>query len=56
MGLGVSQYEIDDILEQCDHCGRSFMRSALRSHIKEVETREQDDVDEDAASNDVKAT
>ena len=36
MGLGVSRNQIDDLLEQCNHCGRSFMQSALRVHIKEV--------------------
>ena len=35
MGLGVSQNQMD-LFEQCDHCGQSFMRSALRVHIKEV--------------------
>jgi len=36
MGLGVSKDNIDDLFEQCDHCGQSFMRSALRVHIKQV--------------------
>ena len=36
MGFGVSRTEVDDLFEQCDHCGQSFMRSALRVHIKTV--------------------
>lgn len=36
MGLGVSQDQIDDLFEQCDHCGQSFMQSALWAHIKKV--------------------
>ena len=37
MGLGVSQDKIDDLFEQCDHCGQDFMRSTFHMHIKEVE-------------------
>lgn len=36
MGLGVSRNQINDLFEQCDHCGQSFMQSALRVHITEV--------------------
>ena len=25
MGLGVSRDTIDDLFEQCDHCGQDFM-------------------------------
>ena len=64
MGLGVSRDKIDDLFEQCDHCGQDFMRSALRVHIKEVEETKDDmgggievdiitgGVDEDVATSD----
>lgn len=43
IGLGISQVELGNLFEHCDHCGQSFMRSALRVHIKDVEAdRERD--------------
>ena len=42
IGLGISQADLDNLFEQCDHCSQNFMRSALRVHIKDVEATEED--------------
>ena len=42
-GLGISQAELDNLFEQCDHCSQSFMRSALCVHIKDVEANRESD-------------
>jgi len=52
IGLGISQAELDNLFEQCDHCSQSFMRSTLHVHIKDVEAnresdRQTSDVEED---------
>ena len=43
IGLRISQAELDNLFEQCDHCSQSFMWSALRIHIKDVEANQEGD-------------
>ena len=45
--LGVSPVDLDNLFEWCDHCGQTFMQSALHVHIKEVEVDQESDVKED---------
>ena len=45
IGLRISQAELDNLFEQCDHCSQSFMRSALHIHInlKDIEANRESD-------------
>ena len=47
VGLGVSPADLDNLFEQCDHCGQTLMWSTLHVHIKEVEVDQENDVKKD---------
>lgn len=42
-GFGISRDDMDSLFEECDHCRQSFMRSALRVHIRQVEEMRSND-------------